>query len=87
MGGCCSRNGFWGVSSATNFSPAAVRRYLPNISLTPGVAVGGGFHDDAEGRFLIFKEWKRLKATHTPRQVAATVADVPLEIEVRRDVD
>jgi hypothetical protein len=53
--------------------------HVPKVSLAPGVSLGGGFHADAEGRFLIFKEWKRLRATVQAMGIAGRAAQWILE--------
>lgn len=53
----------------------SLRLGIPKVSLAPGVEVGGGFHADVEGRFLIFKEWKRLKATIQAKGIAGRAAE------------
>ncbi|MGH2779058.1 MAG: hypothetical protein ACRDJB_10480 [Actinomycetota bacterium] len=53
----------------------ALRIGVPQITLAPGVSLGGGFHADAKGRFLLFKEWKRLKATVQAKGIAGRAAE------------
>jgi hypothetical protein len=52
---------------------------VPKVSIAPGVDLGGGFHADAEGRFLVFKEWQRLKAVVQAQGRAGRIAEWLLE--------
>jgi hypothetical protein len=52
---------------------------VPKVTLALGVSLGGGFHADVEGRFLIFKEWKRLRATVQAKGIAGRAAEWLLE--------